>query len=135
MTLIVDASVAIKWCVEEEGADAAHALLKRQPLRAPDLIAAEVANALWKKSRRGEVAPEQLAFAFETSMRLIDELVSTKDLAERALELAAALDHPVYDCFYLALAEMRRETFITADKRLLSRLSQGGWTGTFEALY
>jgi predicted nucleic acid-binding protein len=134
MTLIVDASVAIKWCVEEEGADAAHALLTRQPLRAPDLIAAEVANTLWKKGRRGEVGPEQLAFAFETSMRLIDELVSTKDLAERALEIAATLDHPVYDCFYLALAEMRHETFITADKRLLSRLSQGGWAGTFEAL-
>ncbi len=134
MSLIVDASVAIKWSVEEEGADAAHALLRRGPLMAPDLIAAEVANALWKKGRRGEVAPEQLAYAFETSVRLVDELVATKDLAERALQIATALDHPAYDCFYLALAELRGGVFVTADARLLSRLGAGGWAGTFEAL-
>lgn len=134
MILIVDACIAIKWSVEEEGADAAHALLRRRPLAAPDLIAAEVANALWKKGRRGEVAPDQLAYSFEISLRLIDELVPTKDLAERALQIATALDHPAYDCFYLALAELRGGTFITADARLLSRLGAGGWAGTFEPL-
>ena len=134
MILIVDASVAIKWSVEEEGADAAHALLRRKPLRAPDLIVAVVANALWKKGRRGEVTPNQLAYAFETSVRLIDELVPTKDLAERALHIATALQHPAYDCFYLALTELRGGTFITADTRRLSRLREGGWKGAFEAL-
>lgn len=134
MILIVDASIAIKWSVEEEGADAAHALLRRKPLMAPDLIVAEVANALWKKCRRGEIAANQLAYAFETSLRLIDELVPTKDLAERALHTATELQHPVYDCFYLALAEVRGGTFITADTRLLTRLAQGGWKGAVEAL-
>lgn len=134
MTLIVDASVAIKWGVEEAGSDAAHVLLARSPLIAPDLIAAEVANALWKKGLRGEVAEGQMGYSFDACLRSIDELVSTRDLAERALDLAMLLKHPAYDCFYLALTEARGGTFVTADARLLALLAQGGWAGRFEAL-
>ncbi len=134
MNLIVDASVAIKWGVEEEGSDAAHAVLARSPLVSPDLIAAEIANALWKKGLRREIGVEQLAYSFEACLRPIDELASTEDLAGRALELAMELKHSAYDCFYLALAEARDATFITADGRLLARLEQGGWAGKFQAL-
>jgi predicted nucleic acid-binding protein len=37
------------------------------------------------------------------------------------------LDHPVCDCFYLALAEQRQATVITADGRLLHRLQGTQW--------
>ena len=45
--LVVDASVAIKWLVGEDGSDAAERLLV-QPLEfhAPELLKSEVANAL-----------------------------------------------------------------------------------------
>jgi len=39
------------------------------------------------------------------------------------MALALELDHPVYDCFYLALAELERNSMVTADQRLLARLS------------
>jgi len=35
-----------------------------------------------------------------------------------------ALDHPVYDCFYLALAEREQSVVVTADRRLITRLAQ-----------
>jgi predicted nucleic acid-binding protein len=41
----------------------------------------------------------------------------------RAMQVARRLHHPVYDCVYLALAEREDATFITADRRLLRRLS------------
>ena len=134
MNLIVDASVAIKWGIEEAGSPAAHALLSRPGLIAPDLVIAEIANTLWKKEQRGELTAAHRPVAFAASTRSFDEFTPCGPLATRALELAAALRHPAYDCFYLALAEARGGTFVTADARLLRVLHQGGWTGKFEAL-
>jgi predicted nucleic acid-binding protein len=48
-------------------------------------------------------------------------------LAGRALEIAAELRHPAYDCFYLALAQERRAQLVTADRRLISRLAGTPW--------
>ena len=44
--LVVDASVAIKWVVEEEGSEAAAGLLDGPGLMAPDLLMPECANIL-----------------------------------------------------------------------------------------
>ena len=60
MTLVVDASVAFKWFVQEEGTDRAVALLERgEPFIAPDLIVAELCNAAWKSLRRRELSASQ----------------------------------------------------------------------------
>ncbi|HXM70340.1 MAG TPA: hypothetical protein VN970_04350 [Thermoanaerobaculia bacterium] len=42
---VVDASVALKWVIDEEGSEAASALAA-ESLSAPSLILAECANAL-----------------------------------------------------------------------------------------
>ena len=52
MTVVVDASVALKWVIEEDGSEAAGALLLEEPLAAPDLLMVECANVLWAKARR-----------------------------------------------------------------------------------
>ena len=49
-----------------------------------------------------------------------DELVPSEALHTRALELAIDLRHPIYDCFYLALAEREAAALVTADTRLLA---------------
>ena len=46
MTVVVDASVALKWVIEEDGSEAAQALVVRHPLAAPDLLMIECANVL-----------------------------------------------------------------------------------------
>lgn len=56
--LVIDASIAVKWVVEEEGTIEALALRGAAKLIAPDLLIAECANILWKKVRRGELLPE-----------------------------------------------------------------------------
>ena len=56
MRMVVDASVALKWLVEEEGSEAANRLLQGDhELYAPRLMASEIANALWRKARLGEI--------------------------------------------------------------------------------
>ena len=105
MNLVVDASVAVKWFVAEDLSDAAERILGRgDALSAPDLILVEVANALWKKARLGEIdradADEALAALAADAI----ELQPTAPLVRRAHVLAGEIGHPVYDCIYLAAA-------------------------------
>ena len=41
-----------------------------------------------------------------------------------ALALACHLNHPVYDCLYLALARREAAAVLTADKRLMALAEQ-----------
>jgi len=125
MSLIVDASVAVKWFAAEEGSDRAEALLETgEALIAPDLVLAEVSNVMWKKLHRGLLPPDQLVAAARRLPRYFEQLIPLGELVERATELTITLDHPVYDCFYLALAERERLPLISADSRLLALLGR-----------
>ncbi len=118
--LVIDASVAIKWVIEEEGTAEALAL-RHQQLIAPDLIIAECANILWKKARRNELSAEEATFAGRLLANADITLVSTQPLMDAAIEIAVLLDHPAYDCMYLALAERNDLKFVTADTRLIAK--------------
>ena len=96
-------------------------------LLAPDLLIAEVCNVAWHKLRRKEIDGDQAAATVSGLSDVIDELVPSAQLAPRAFEIAKALDHPVYDCLYLALAEERRTRVVTADRRMLTRLHRTSW--------
>lgn len=119
MSVVVDASVVVKWVLKEDGSDRANALRREDRLLAPSLIFAEVCNALWKSAMRGAVpAHEALAAARPVFYPL--EIVPDESLHLPALALAAELKHPVYDCFYLALAEREGAPLVSADKRLVA---------------
>lgn len=124
MRLVIDASVAVKWAVAEEGHLEALSLVSAgHDLLVPDFIFVEVGNALWKKAIRRDIGAEQ-AFAAAREIRIaFSELIPTVELAERALEMAIELEHPVYDCVYLAAAEEYEATLVTADSRLLARIA------------
>ncbi|MDX2221799.1 MAG: type II toxin-antitoxin system VapC family toxin [Rhodospirillaceae bacterium] len=125
--LVVDASVAIKWVVEESGSTAAIRLFEHK-LIAPDLLISECANILWKKVRRGNVTPAGAEIAASALVRANVDLIPTRSLLQMCVTLAMELDHPAYDCIYLALASQRGSRFVTADERLVAaaqRLKSG----------
>jgi predicted nucleic acid-binding protein len=120
--IIVDASVAVKWVVDEPDADAAVELLER-PLAAPALWLAEVANALWRKRRRGDLDEAEVRDACRAILRAPVSTIDLDVLSLAATALALRLGHPVYDCFCLAAAELHDSHVVTADRRLLQRLA------------
>lgn len=127
--LVVDASVAVKWLVEEEGSDAALSLGERD-LMAPSLLRIETANVLRTLAARRAIAPEAAADLFRLLQEAPVTLVEADDpLERRALELALSLAHPVYDCLYLALAERTGRLLVTADARFLRALAGTGEAG------
>ena len=121
MSLIVDASVATKWFFEEDDFEVARSFLNRgEILFAPDLIIAEVGNAFWKRCRLGYLSSALAVESLTMVPRLFDELVPLVSLCGAAMELSAELPHPIYDCFYLALAERERMPILSADARMIA---------------
>ena len=122
MNLTVDASVAMKWFVAEPLHDDARRLLShRLCLHAPEILLAEFANTIWKKARRGEIEDPQPYFDELTRLPDIVTLHPGSRLVDRAAQVATDIDHPIYDCLYLACAEATASALITADNRLAAK--------------
>ena len=117
--LVIDASVAIKWLVHEDDSWMAVQLRDAgQALYAPYLLASEIANILWKKVRRGEVNRKFAMRSSYLAMNFPFRWANDVELLVEAVEISLAIDHPAYDCMYIALANRIRGTLITADTRL-----------------
>ena len=123
-TFVVDASIAVKWVIEEDGTENALALRGRGKLIAPELLTAECANIFWKKVQRNELTEDQALFAARLLQAADIELLPTRALMEPATRIAIELNHPAYDCVYIALAIKHDCRFVTADGRLLRMLDK-----------
>ena len=121
---VVDASIVVKWLVDENLSEEASGLLKSEAtLIAPALVFAEVANAMWAMRRRGYIDVDDMTEAVHALQRApIATPVSMNGLAAAAARLATDLDHPAYDCFYLALAIQTQYPMVTADARFLDKV-------------
>ncbi len=127
MKFTVDASVVVKWYVSENHSEEARLLLGHRLERfAPDFVLVELANIFWKKARLGEIGDPQAYFQELSRVRQAIVLSSSANLIERAAQIAAQIDHPVYDCLYLACAEATGSTLITADRRLRDIVADRG---------
>lgn len=116
---VVDASVALKWFLPET--DGIHARRLRgdeMDLVAPDLLYAEVGNALWKRVRRGELSSQQASEIAAALPRLAIEVFPSRLLSGAALQIACSTGLTVYDSLYLAAALLTEARLVTADRRL-----------------
>ena len=117
MILTLDASLAVKCVFDEAGSADARALVEREIVIAPDFLLLEVHHVLWKRVRRKEMSPGALSAATSVLRASFDRLVPSDQLIENAARLSLALDHAIYDCLYLALAEREDVLLATADTR------------------
>lgn len=142
MILTIDASIAIKWIVDEPGSAEARSYLTsyenleggviEYTFLAPSLIALEIHNTIAKKYRRNQATFEQLAECqFATQfIGLIDPIDS--DLIHAARQMSFVARHwsankkgkprpelgavfNIYDCIYIAHARRHESTLLTAD--------------------
>ncbi len=117
---VIDASVAAKWLAPEPDSPLAEALLDNE-LIVPDLLFAEVGNILWKKQQRGEMDATATQIGARWLLQVPLQVHDSAGLLVDALALAQQLQHPAYDCFYLALAQRIGAPLVTADRRLHAR--------------
>ena len=87
-------------------------------------------NTLWNKSRRGELKPQEAESFASNISALTVNWIADEELVVDAVRLAAALDHPVYDCIYFALAQRVGANVVTADKRFLNVVADTQYRGS-----
>lgn len=120
----MDCSVAAKWVLPEPGRDSALQLLEQYELGevsliAPDLLLAEFASLLAKRSRRKEISADQAGQAFELIGKCAPRLLDMRSRLPHALDLALRYQLSLWDCVYLSLAIERDCPLVTADRRLV----------------
>ena len=122
---LLDTSVAVKWFVTEVDSETALDLQQAHlrddlQLHAPDILLMESANAL----RYAGLSEEKILQDLETFSALGVEIIPLSiDVLNSAVSLSLEHDVAVYDAYFLALAQAMKIPLITADRKMLSRLS------------
>jgi len=131
VSLVIDASVGVKWLLDEPQSDLAERLLAgATALIAPELFAIEVSSVLTKRLRRGSMEDRLVDYAALQLREIVASSVSMEPVAHllgRMIAISRQLNHSLYDCAYLALAEERLAPLVTADVVFLRKLAGTEW--------
>jgi predicted nucleic acid-binding protein len=123
---VCDASVLFKLLVTEADSERAAELVRAVRIIVPEFAYLELGNALWSRVRRGDLDVGQAKRLIDGLLGLSLETLHVTPFLRRALDLAHAIDHPIYDCLYLAIAEHLAVPLVTADKRLGTAIRRAG---------
>ena len=125
--VVVDASVVVKWFVEEEYSK--EALMLRDSyadgaidLIAPSLLRFEVINALKYSGAFGEDELKEVLRALDDYQITLFDLEG--DYGEKAIEIVMRKGITMYDAAYVALALVQDATLYTADEKLLEKVNE-----------
>ena len=125
--MIVDASVALKWFLDEPMQAEARMLIAREDLSAPDIVVAEVLNGLRKAIRDLRISLPLAREAIAKVELAIPNIIPSMFVAERALEMSIALNHHINDCIYLGLAVVMDSQMVTADAVFSKAAARTKW--------
>ena len=130
---VIDASVALAWCFDDEATEATRTLLDRfedERAEVPSLWHLELANALAMGERKGRITPARAS----ESIALIDALPIVIDertpnfALSSVLELSRRQQLSAYDASYLELAMRRGVPLATKDNDLARAANHMGVT-------
>lgn len=120
--IIVDTSVVAKWFFPEKDSAAALSLLKEEILGAPDLLLYEFSNVLATHSPLSETeAQELLTLLYRFKLQFF---ILPQDGQLRVIALCKRYGITAYDASFIALAEVLKTDFITADQKLIRRVQK-----------
>lgn len=122
--LVIDASVAVKWVVREDGAELAATLRDAfdagtTQLLSPDHGLGEIANALRRRVAQGVWTRRDAEEAFQLFTPMSEIFEPVPHLWPHTLSVAFDWELTPYDAVYVLLAQERRTELVSADRRLL----------------
>jgi len=125
MITVLDASVAVSISMNLPESTKFKQLIEACDLViAPDLLVAEVSNAVWKYVKAGVIDSEQGDLVLERAIGFVDQFESSLILYREAFALSVNHQHPVYDALYVVLARRNNAVLATLDRRLANLASK-----------
>jgi predicted nucleic acid-binding protein len=125
--IVVDASVAVKWFLQEPGSDAAGRLLLRdEVLLAPHHILGEIGEVLARRRRRGDIDATRTD-AVEPALRSSLVMLALAPLFDATLTIALEARVSFYDAVYVAAADRLGTFAVTADAKLTACMAPTRW--------
>jgi len=121
--LVLDASAAVRLVVPglAVGPSVQDAVNNVDSVVVPSMYSSEVANALWKYVRAGEIPLADAKALLDNALGLPDiEQSVDHSITIEAFAEACRLNHPVYDLVYVVIARRLAVPLVTCDKRLAS---------------
>jgi predicted nucleic acid-binding protein len=122
--VVVDASVALKWLLDEDFTEEALRLRDRwvrdeTPVLGPALLPFEMANGLYKRVRKQDLDVQDAITELAEFLSWFGDVEDYPEVHSRAFEIAHELGQgAVYDSHYIALAEAWGAQLWTGDKKL-----------------
>ena len=128
---VLDCSVTMAWCFEDEADPRADALLDAMPSATayvPGVWALEVANVLLVAQRRGRLneADATTFVSHIQEMSIEEEPVPASEVLNKILSLAGRYGLSAYDAAYLELAMRLRIPLATLDTKLAHAAEAAG---------
>jgi predicted nucleic acid-binding protein len=128
--LVVDADVALKWHIRQEGSESARSIFRQiSELHAPEFQLLEINQVLAKYVRLKLLDDDIAQEAAREHRELIEYWHHNTPLVTAAFDLAMLHRHAFYDCLYLALALRLDGRVVTADKKFAGRFAVGDHAG------
>ena len=124
MRLVVDASVALKWAIQEDDSAVAFDLLTSETLMLPDFWLNEATNALWVQARRGLMSAGDVLDGLKLLKERVPQMpTAALDLHATALKIALEVGCSPYDTLYAAFAlAIGADHVIAADRPFIAAL-------------
>ncbi len=115
--IAADSSVLIRYFSKEEGWEKAEKIIE-QGVVTLEFAVKEVANALWKKVLRGEMAKEDaVKLILDLKSGEIIRLEDQGEYIEEAFNIAVRRGITIYDALFVSLAKSKRLELITSDEK------------------
>ena len=125
--IVIDASVIIKWFIEEQDSEIANQVKEDYQkqiidLSIPDLLPYEVLNVLRYKPSMGENDLCKVVKDLEDFQ--LDKFTFEEDVPKKTVKLSLKYGITVYDAAYVSLADKHKYWFLTADKKLTTKIQE-----------
>jgi predicted nucleic acid-binding protein len=129
--VVVDASVAAKWFLQEEGTNYASQILEQYDyLVAPELIRIEVLSAITKAVRTNRIELKEAQRHCQSWKSVVEKglvtMIPDNFHLENATKLSFELVHSIQDCLYLAAAKESSAPLATLDKKMRQKAEACG---------
>ena len=129
MTIVIDASIAVKWFLQEENSELSRQLLAEyDDLVAPELILIEVISAITKAVRTQRITREEAEQHCQSWLKVVANglitLIPDALHLEQATTLSLEQAHSFQDCLYLAAAQQGTAPLATQDDKLRQKATE-----------